>query len=613
MRLYELEFNKYFPFIHLPSLKNPMVDNFENSPLLLSMASIGALYSFHDNNTLILFNLSKFHIQSFFEKEITLDNLQFKKVPLMAHQCLVLHIFISMFLNEANMIDITSRQIKSMIGLIKSTNFNEPLEQFLIPPNSILEKLSDSNSDSKHQQLLQNNFDYFIMAQSRIRTIHVFYLLQTFRSSLIGLPIYFNSKFLKNGNHCYREDLWKCETSQAWLNELIKMEDFSNSTNQKQSLVDLSNGESLENLVRLLQDNSINTKYSKLSYWNSLTVLTYIHEQVQSEILNLGKSFTYVDWKLNHKVKLQRLLNNWEIKYLSNDGIITINSYNRNQLNIRNELKLILPLYSLVKIKLEINMNPIMNAVLSKDFVTMNNQINLVVLQEDVHENIKNSLPHCFSIVQIWVQNIETINYDIKQTSLRTPVFFVACLFVATLMISTYLHYLEVKAAKNQELSDNDLINWLNCESKMLIVENVLSPVLKSSYSEMLTKQQDGIFSSIKENKHVRKINQLVEQKQKISNDLLIVNEDCITTQPENQGKLIKLNKELADEIKDFNLSCKVLYLGIRILADAPVWPIAMGLAEALKNRASYLSLKSASSTGANSASPPTVKKQVKK
>ena len=33
----------------------------------------------------------------------------------------------------------------------------------------------------------------------------------------------------------------------------------------------------------------------------------------------------------------------------------------------------------------------------------------------------------------------------------------------------------------------------------------------------------------------------------------------------------------------------KSIYLGIRILADVPVWPLAMVFAEALKSRAKYI------------------------
>ncbi|ODV78309.1 uncharacterized protein CANTADRAFT_28795, partial [Suhomyces tanzawaensis NRRL Y-17324] len=563
MRLYELEFNKYFPFIHLPSLKNPMVNKFEYIPLILSMTSIGALYSYHDTNTLLLFSLSKYHIQNFFEKEITLNNLQFKKVPLMAHQCLVLHIFITLFFNETNMTDVTSKQMKSMIGLIKSTNFNEPLEQFLIPPQD-LRKIELSQDST---QVIQKNFDYFIMAQSRIRTIHLFYMLQSFRASIGGLPIYCDHSLLKSGNHCANEDLWRCSTSADWFS-VIKNGKFD-------SLVDLSNGQPFDKMLQYLRGNFTGRDVSMpLSFNNLLSLLMYAHECVQIQSLQ-SQPFNHLDWKLNHKPSLEKLVKCWEQKFIMNGGTLLIDATDRHLLNIHNELKIILPLYWLLKIKLVINITPVISPVFSKDWKMMNNNLDRITQDEPTFENLKQSLPFCIEIIELWTHNIKSIsNDDMKQCSLRSPVFFVSCLFVAVLIMSSYLHYLESKIEKSS-LNDCELIKWVECESITSKVEEVLSPILKSSYSEMLTKQ-GNTFKSVKQDDGLMKVKQLIETKGK-----------CEGSQQMNQ-----IEQEIRGEILNDKLSIKTLYLGIRILADAPVWPIAMGLSESLKFRANYLSEK---------------------
>lgn len=575
LQLYEFGFNKYFPFIHLPSLKNPMVDNVENIPLLLSIAAIGALYAYHDTNTLILFNLSKYHIQNFFEKEITLDNLQFKKVPLMAHQCLVLHIFISLFLNEPNMIDITSRQIKSMIGLIKSTNFNQPLEQLLIPPPTIPENMNNKNID-KTQQIIQNNFDYFIMAQSRIRTLHVFYMLQTFRSSLVGLPIYLNSKLLKSGNYCSNEKLWWSETSQSWYV-------LANKTYPKGwTLMEISNGVPMDTLTGYIHDSPSLDKGddAKLSHNNLMTLLLYVHEKLESEINNMPKPFSYLKWNLEHKPKLSRWINNWAVKYHKNHGTLKISTYNRNLLTARHELKLVLPLYSLVKIKLELHLTSIVSPLLNKDFQLMNKSLDNLHYQESNYGVLTNSISHCQDIIQLWVYNIETINYDVRETSLRTPVLFCVCLFVSSIIISTYLDFIE-KNCGHRDISNVELLNWFKCQELLSKVEKVLSPSLKSSYSELLTR-------------HV-KDTPLNERDVRNLKDLSIAREVCDDELSQginidaNTEKCLELNKKIRLEIIKVQLSMKTIQLGIRILADAPVWPVAMGFAEALKNRAIHL------------------------
>ena len=108
----------------------------------------------------------------------------------MAHQCLVLHIFISLFLNEPNMVDITSRQIKSMIGLIKSTNFNEPLEKLIIPQPAIPGSAGDKSLIQKFRLLYYGSIKNTYIAC-------LLFFLQAFRSAFGGVPILFSFNMLK--------------------------------------------------------------------------------------------------------------------------------------------------------------------------------------------------------------------------------------------------------------------------------------------------------------------------------------------------------------------------------------------------------------------------------
>ena len=56
-----------------------------------------------------------------------------------------------------------------------------------------------------------------------------------------------------------------------------------------------------------------------------------------------------------------------------------------------------------------------------------------------------------------------------------------------------------------------------------------------------------------------------------------------------NQSKLVQINQEIKKGLTESKISMKSIYLGIRILADVPVWPLAMVFAEALKSRAKYI------------------------
>ena len=65
INLYQDEFHKFFPFIHLHSISPTK----ENHPLLLCIAMIGALYSFHSIHSILLSNLAWFQVKDLLEKQ----------------------------------------------------------------------------------------------------------------------------------------------------------------------------------------------------------------------------------------------------------------------------------------------------------------------------------------------------------------------------------------------------------------------------------------------------------------------------------------------------------------------------------------------------------------
>lgn len=568
LNLYEKEFNTYYPFIHMPLLKNPNTNNVENIPLILSMCAIGALYLYHDLNTLLLFNLSKFHIHNFFEKEVTVDKLQFKKVPIMAHQCLVLHIFILMFLNEPNMVEITSRQMNSMVGLIKLTNFHRPLEQFLVPPAQIAGPHDHAG--------IQSNFDYFIMTQTRIRTIHTFYQLEVLRSALLGCPLPMSGADVKCGTHCNDERLWRLLSADEWYRLVQKA--------PGKSLVELSNNESMSSLFEQLRSGALTD--TRVSFSKLFALVMHVHEQILNEYNDGangasnsagasnssasagaagGDEIEPLPWRVNHRPRLENLLKLWEAHFIRNGGFSLVNNHNHHLLNTRTELKLIIPMSLLAKMRLCINFTPVMTQVLYKDWPGMEAMLKKLDADTDA---LKEAAQYAVEVLNLWIHNISMLN-DAKQTSVRTPVFFVTCIFVSVVVLSKVLHVIE----NTHSPSVSDRAFWLSCVKVLGGIETALSPKEESSYSEFLREESHGVFdyawsAEFKENvEHaVNELNSGSTGRASASND------DSAT--------------DSASAVKKCKLSIQALSLGVRILADAPLWPLAMGFAEALKNMA---------------------------
>lgn len=530
MNSYGEEFNSYFPFIHLPTLKTPMVDNHENIPLILAMCAIGALYSYHDNNTLLLFNLSKYHIHEFFENEVTANKLQLKKVPIMAHQCLVLHIFISMFLNEPNMIEITARQVKSMVGLVKSTNFHRPLECFLTPPAPV--------SSPNDAVLIQNNYDYFIMAQTRIRTLHMFHQLVVVRHTLLGHEIPFSSLEIESGSYCMDEELWNSNSAAEWFQKYVKMDG--------KTLVSVSNNHSIQQLAMTLSRHD-NT-FVKSSSNESFALLNFVHECISKERSKTGQDA--VAWRVNSRPPLEALLLSWEAHYVRNGGLLSINEKNLHVLRTLNEAKLVMPLLYLAKIRLCLDYTPVTARLLQKDWAGMGEAIQHWNADP---EALKEASRYALEVLDLWTYNIADMT---AIHAVRTPVYFVTAIFISIAIISKSLQAIEHAAP----LLITDKVFWIRCEQSLRKIEKTLTSNEESLYSEFLRNQTHGIFDYAQS----RECKSFIET-------LCILGDWANTT---------------LEQLRRCKLLTQVLGLGVRILADAPLWPLCMGFAEALKNTA---------------------------
>lgn len=536
MMLYEKEFNKYFPFIHLPSFRIPDIDNLENIPLFLAMCSLGALYSYHDNNLILLFTLSKRRVYNFLERVITPKKLSEKKVPIMAHQSLVLLIFISMFLNEPNMAEKTSRLIKTMVGLINTTNFQNPLEMYSANPDPI--------TNPKNEALIIGNFDYFIMVQSRIRTINTFYLLEVVRNTLTGLSVPMKGFDIFTGTQCGNDKLWFAADHKEWFEEYQKC--------GMPKLVEFANNETLVDLMTNIYDQPF--PQSSMSIQKSLTMLMAIHEKILDVTLSrcLDTTAELLKWRTNTRPELENLVSAWERFFHRSGGFDVVSDQNSHVLRSKGELQMILPLLALAKMRLNVDVAPFMEPVISKDWTRMEQQ--LYKLEEDVEE-LKAATEHALYILDLWARNISVL-HNPKKTSVRTPVYFVSCICVAVMVLAKTLNVIENLTL----LSINDMTLWLNAEKVLRGIETALTRS-EGSYADFLHKQSHGVFDYVWTEEFTRNVERVI--------------------QAFNNG-----DKDGAFQVRKCKLLVQALSLGVRILADAPLWPIAMGFAEGLKNMA---------------------------
>lgn len=556
LALYEIEFNKYFPFVHIPSFK--IDDNLDQIPLLLSMAAVGALYSFHARNSSTLFNFSRFLIHNFME--IQMQSNKFNDIPLHITQALVLHMFLGMFHNDQEITRLIPRQLNSLVSLVKTTKLDMPLESLLLPPNCSIDIVTCDN-----KELIESCYKYFVLAQSRIRTVHVLHYITVLFGCLTNSKIEMSAEHIESGSPCSNEDLWYCKDYNKWINIL---KENSIVISSKFSLIRLSNGHSYKELWKSLENLSLNQESIGLRTMFSLllTMNEYIHnESMKLEQSDKTEGVKLTEWRMEHRPYIENLIKIWESSYIRNRGVLVSRGQNIHTINNSQVLKLTLPLLSFAKINKCVYISSVLSHVWERDWDAMN--LEFKHLTRDI-EALRDSINYSLDIINLWIEII-SINNDAEKTSIRTPIFFLTCLFTATLLISEYLYTTEVwansyikKSNNSTELTTADRVLWLRAEKIFKKIEKNLLPIGSNnqSYSEFLRIQANGAL------------------------DVNILDDEIARLALEPGDQL-----PIAELIISGRLSTRCLALGVRILADAPVWPLALLFAEALKARAIHI------------------------
>lgn len=551
--LYELEFAPYFPFIHIPSLR---VDkDIQQIPLILSMASVGALYSFHAKNSSTLFNFSRFLIHDFMEKQMNESKLY--EIPLYISQSLILHMFLGMFHNDSNITKLISRQLNSLVSLAKNTKLDMPLEVLELP-HQVTCDLNTSDDDD----LILNSHNYFVRAQSRIRTCHVLHFLCTLYGTLTENKVEFTMNDIRCGMPCPNEKLWEANDPNEWLNELKASNTVIDS---KFTLVRVSNGPSYSDIWKDLKNLTLDQVVGTRSMLTLLfSMLNYIHSEhrVLESAQDMSDGAKIASWRFDQRPYIESMIKTWEASFIKNGGLLVPRGQNIHNISRDCVLKLSLPLLSFIKITKCVYISPILATVWAKDWAKMNTEI--MKLARDV-EALRDAVNYSLDILNLWIEIISITN-DAEKTSVRTPIFFLTCLFTATLLVSEYLFITEVWAHKFLQTPDRytnlttaDRVLWLRAETIFKKIEKNLLPsgANNQSYSEYLRVSANGALDV----------------------DIL---DDSIARMALEPGDL----SPIAKIIRDGRLSSRCLSLGVRILADAPVWPFALVFAEALKARA---------------------------
>ncbi|CCE61710.1 hypothetical protein TPHA_0B00380 [Tetrapisispora phaffii CBS 4417] len=583
-KLFIIKFHSLFQFIHIRSIEIKP----DNYTFILSLTVIGALHSFHSTHAMLLSRICWTQIKNIINKLSQTHN--YANTPLWVIQAMILLIFVNIFNNNLSVDQkkIIHAQISTLVELIKVTKINLPIESVEKPPiqsNHAMDYQDHPENLSKYlaqfntSEQIDKDFQYFIKAQQRIRTCHVFLIVSIMFTNMAGIECYFHSTDVKCGIPCYLPEMFDCSDSVQWYEMLQKNKIRLDS---KFALLELCNGgETYQNCLNYLANgNKFFYENEKLSFKTLLSLLIGIHEKIFLENNKLALQYDRnslegeIQWRSNSKPIIDFAMKNWEALYVKNGGVLAtadaelIKSFTATNI----EALLIIPMHLLACIRKCVNITPIMSTIYQQDWGKLNRILENKFFYCDL-DSVHEATEYSLMAINFWIETVAVVD-NAQKTSKRTPIFSVMSIFVSIFIIAEQMKRIEDWAftITNEALTPNSLpsmlkpsdrMMWLKCEQILKKIELYQLPkgYNKETYSEFLRTQANGAL------------------------DVDVLNDKLAIYAMESSTNI----QETANVIKKASLSTRSLYLGVRILGDAPIWPIALLLAHALQSRAIYV------------------------
>ncbi|KAL3238229.1 Respiration factor 2 [Nakaseomyces bracarensis] len=554
--LYQKEFHPYFAFLHLYSIQASL----SKISLFLSVAAIGAFYSFNSTHSNLLANLAYGEINHL------LKSVKLELSPLWLVQTMLILGFYAIFNNDISLVKSASDQFMMIVKLVKSTKINQPLESQIVPPTLFPDVLSNTLSPDQ----VDTAYRYFITAQSRIHICHSMLFLSNIFPAMSGLEACFLASDVDCGVPCPYEDLYTSKSPSEWYQNVLK--NNVKLTNDSELVMLSKGGVDFKTCLHYLSTgNHVLYDTVKLSLYTLLSLLVSIHERI---IIERRKNKTEdnvqkndENWKLTRGPIIDSMIRNWEILYMKNGGILLPTENNFNRITGSHVMRNNVSFYLFAKIKRCVDLNHVIQKIWMRDWTAMN-----IALEEIMYdtESLQEATDYAISLLSSWSSSF-TILDDESVQAMKTPMFSMACIFSSILIVAEFLRSVE-RWAKTYN-ADNPNTKMMNSTDKILWLKA----------GKLLKKFQKKLLSS-----DAKKYSEFAGVQKHEVLDITEVDESVLQRAIGLEAKV----DETIQMILAASLSSKALYIGVRVIGDTPIWPIAVLFAQGLQSRAVYCVMK---------------------
>lgn len=411
-------FGRHIPFLHQMLEITP-----DNVPLALSMAAIGALYSYEQTNSLNIFEISRscihVYLESRRERKQSGMSGHSHVTPLWLVQALVLGVVYGLFISESMANEIAVAQANAVISLAKSAGLH-------LPPSKFVPACG-------REAPLEERWRYFIAVQERIRTMHVVHSVSCLLATAYNVPSNLKSGELKCGSPC-DESLWTAGSAQEWW-QIVRMKELD--SNLHEVLEGPNFGECLDHL---LQGNAL---MGRVPQFALLSLMYAIHLEIY-ERRSKQLPGNDAQWIEQEKGRMEAILRAWETTW-SLSPLASLSPSNEYGPLMADSI----PLSSLAHIRTHVDLRAVKEAFWKRDFGLMNHELdNLYVAQDPnaigakaASNGLLEAASYSADAISLWEKH--SVKWALKTTVSRTFVHTLVSLFDCGLVVSEFLARLE--------------------------------------------------------------------------------------------------------------------------------------------------------------------------
>ncbi|ODV89119.1 hypothetical protein CANCADRAFT_3755 [Tortispora caseinolytica NRRL Y-17796] len=427
---YTRDFGRHLPFLH-----TTFSFTLENSPLLLAMSAIGALYEFEPVKARRIFEASRRSIHVYLEgRRLRNQGAQGKAeiTPIWLVQCLILGVVFGLFCGDPVTSEIAAAQTSAVVSLSYSAGLHRS-------PAQVLGAITYASLS------LEDKWKYFIEVQTRIRTFHAVHVFSAMLATGYNVVPGIHNEDLSSGCPC-EENLWMAPSAEAWWSLIQdKMGGGSaqyqnGNTDQNAMFQKICQGGDYKTVLQSILHSPVSALSESLSAFTLLSLIYSLH----THIYDLRLTHLSGTWQMVVR-QMENSFRAWETAW-SLSPYASLSPTSRYGPLMPDSI----PLLSLAHVHLYVDLAKVKECFWLRDFKGMSYALSQI---EDMN-SLRIAAGYAADAISLWEKHFGRWTSEVS--SRHTFLHSIICIFDCGLVLGEYLLRIEKRlGSENIDTVDN--------------------------------------------------------------------------------------------------------------------------------------------------------------